>query len=500
MRLAQAAIVARMLLVFFRRRALAVGALRLPSVRIGIVVAALAFAAITTTAGYLFLRDLVDQRRVWDLLFDVTTVSVVLGVIIAFLFVKVLFMHADGILELTYQLPVTNRERSLAVLLYEASLTGIVAVGAVLALLIDATLLLGRHSITPILLSIVVPAVLTYLVLALVHNLLTRLWVVLGLGGVSAILNVLAVFGVAVVYSSLNASLVGRLADAYLDENRADLWVTSVRGFADRFGAPASLLASLAACALLATLVVLLSPGRHVRPTRYTNVRGPWTRRLTPYDLCALRSTHALTGAALALALALYLFSRGTSPLWALSLLTIGGLYQFTATAPLRALPGPQVPPGRTLLRLLRGQLVVVALACPPLAALHLVDHRDVPGLLLPLAAAAGAAILTTCLGIIFPSEKDNPLSVFVGLATLALAAGFVALTLGLLELGPLGTAVAAVCAIAALTVFALGGIHQEESRSRHETHDPGRRLARGGRGPHDRRRRSEHAVADVRR
>jgi len=42
---------------------------------------------------------------------------------VAFIFVKVLFLSSDGVLELTYQLPLTNKERSVAFLLFEAAIT-----------------------------------------------------------------------------------------------------------------------------------------------------------------------------------------------------------------------------------------------------------------------------------------------------------------------------------------------------------------------------------------
>lgn len=108
-----------MLLVFFRRRVLRAGVLKSTPVRVFVTVAAVLLLGAMCTASYFFLRPLAGEAAVWRLLFDTSTVSLLLWVQIAFLLVKVLFINGEGMLQLSYQLPLTNRERSTAFLMYK---------------------------------------------------------------------------------------------------------------------------------------------------------------------------------------------------------------------------------------------------------------------------------------------------------------------------------------------------------------------------------------------
>ncbi|WP_199042032.1 hypothetical protein [Glycomyces salinus] len=502
MRLRQSIVLARMLLVFFRRRVLSVGALKSTPVRVFAVVGTVIFVGVLTVAAYFFLKELTDRREVWDLLFDTTTVSVLLWVQVAFLIVKVLFVNADGMLELSFQMPVTNRERSLAFLLYEAAMTGVVTVAGVFALVANSILLLGPDALIPICVSVVLPGILAYLALSVVHQLLTRLWTVVRLERVSGILNILVLFVLVAVYASVSNSMIVDITDAYLNEEPAGTWATAIADSADRYGALGVIAAALAAAAVLALLTVALSPNRHVRQSRYLNIRaGSWARRfLTPYDWCQIRSSHTATAAVLAVALFVYLLlNGGTNPIWALSLLTVGGLYQFTATAVLRSIPGTRVPPWRVFARMLRAQCVLIGVFAVPFTLAAAVVRLDWVGdSWLAIAAAVAAAVMTTGIGVIFPAEKDNPLSVFLGLSAVAIVAGLVVVGLGVLNLSPWTLGAVFTAATALFAAYAIQGIHLDESRRRNEKGAAGHQLRGRSGTPHTRDNGLRHAGADV--
>lgn len=504
MRIRQSLVLARMLLVFFRRRVLSVGVLKSVPVRIGALAAGVLFVAVLTVAAYFFLEQLTERREVWDLLFDTTTVSALLWVQIAFLTVKVLFVNADGLLELSFQMPVTNRERSLAFLLYEAAMTGVVAAAGVFALVANAIILLGPASFGPITVSVVLPAVLAYLVLSVLHQVLTRLWTLARLERVASILNILVLFVLVAVYASLSGSMITRITTAFLDEEPSLLWATAIADAADDHGVLPVLAASVIAAALLAVLAVALSPNRHIRQSRYLNVRaGAWARRLlSPYDWCLIRSSHTATAAMLAVALFIYLLLTGAAnPIWALSLLTVGGLYQFTATAVLRSIPGTRVPARRVFARLLRAQCVLIsAFAVPFTLTAAAVDLDWAADSWQMIAAAAASAVITTGIGVIFPAEKDNPLSVFLGLSAVAVVAGLVVIGLGVLSLSPWAMGAVLAAATALFAAYAIQGIHLDESRRRNEKGAAGHQLRSRSGTAHPRDNGRRHAGADVHR
>ncbi|MEU6970005.1 hypothetical protein AB0A71_20150 [Kitasatospora aureofaciens] len=488
-RLRHSAALARVLLVFFRRRVLRIGVLRSTPVRVLVVTTAVLLLGTMCLSAYFFLEPLVGDEDGWDLLFDTSTVSLLLWVQVAFLLVRVLFINADGMLALSYQLPLTNRERSVAFLIYEAAMTGAVAAAGFVALSVSALLLLGPAAVPHLLASIVLPVLLVYLALGILYRLLTRLWSLIGLTRIADVLSVLALFGLLAFYAGRMTQLIPDLSRAYLHQQQRYVWVVTISWAWDRYGWFAVLPAVLSVAAVLVVLTLALTPNRHVRQSRYLNLPTGrlLDRVLGPYDWCLLRNSHTAVGGSMAIALFAYLaFDPVVNPAWSLAVLSLGGLYQYTATEPLRGMASASAghaSPWRIYGRLLRPQLVLLVLfAVPALVALGVVAPGELAGSWVALAGCVGGAVMTACIGIVFPAEKDNPFSVFLGLSALGVVLGLSAIGLGMLNL-PQWAVTGCTAGASALSVwYAVEGIRTSESRRRNEKGTVGRDVRRRGR------------------
>ncbi|RFU87559.1 hypothetical protein DY218_06265 [Streptomyces triticagri] len=488
-RLKHSAVLARMLLVFFRRRVLRAGVFKSASVRVFSGVCAALLLAAMCTGSYFFLRPLTDETAVWDLLFNTATASLLLWIQIAFLLVKVLFINAEGMLQLSYQLPVTNRERSAAFLMYEAAMTAVVAAAGLVSLAVSALILLGPSAAGYIVASIVLPAALTYLILSALYQVLTRLWILVGLSRMAGLLNVLVLFALLAYYSTRMTGIVQDISGAYLRKETAYNWVTSVSWAWNTHGPWLTTAGALLAAALLLVLTFALAPNQHIRQSRFLKLPGSVRLRrvLGPYDWCLLRSAQTVAAGAMSLALFAYLLlaKPSVTPLWGLAALSFGGLYQFTATQQLRLLPGAQEPAWRVYLRLIRAQLVLLAVFAVPAAALAVgLRPEQLAQGATALAACAGGAVMTTCISIVFPAEKDNPFSVFLGLSVVLVTAGVALIGLGLLNLPPWAVVVSLLAAAAAFVWYAIQGIHSSEARRRNVQGTVGSEVRRRGRTP----------------
>jgi hypothetical protein len=394
MRLTHSLALARMLLVFFGRRVLRIGAMRSVPVRISVLVGLLALLVTCCAAAYSFLKPLVDDRAAWHLLFGVASISLLLWVQIAFLFVKILFVNAEGMLELSFQLPLTNRERSAAFMIYEATMTAIVTAAGSISLSVTALVLLGPAAIPRLLESIIFPLLLAYLALSVIYLLLVRLCALLRLRSMEHVLLILAVFGLVVLYSARMTSLVSRVSEGYLDGRDRYVWPTTLAWLSRHYGAPAALAGATVLTLLLMALAVWLTPNQHVHHSRYFNVPlGRWPRRvLGPYGLCLVRSSQTMLGATTAVALFAYLLVHPVAnPTWSFSVLSVGGLYQFAATQRLRSLAIAPPSPWRGYGQLLKAQLILLALfVVPGLAILGLLDAHAVAQSPLALLGCAG--------------------------------------------------------------------------------------------------------------
>ncbi|MHC0431242.1 hypothetical protein ACX6XY_13760 [Streptomyces sp. O3] len=436
-------------------------------------------------AAYFFLRPLSDEAAVWRLLFNTSTVSLLLWVQIAFLLVKVLFINAEGMLQFSYQLPVTNRERSAAFLIYEAAMTAVVAAAGIISLAVSALIILGPSAVGYITASVILPVVLAYLLLSVLYQILTRMWGLVGLSRMAGILNVLTLFAVLAYYSAQMTPMIRDISDAYLKRRTEYTWVTSMSWVWNEHGAWLALTVVMVAAAVLMILAFVLAPNQHVRQSRYLKLPGSLRLRnvLGPYDWCLLRSAQTVAAAAMTVALFVYLLAKpSVNPMWSFAALSFGGLYQFTATQPLRLLPGARVSAWRVYGRLMRAQLVLLTVfAAPGLVITVAIYPNQFLASGTALVSCLGGAVMTTCISIVFPAEKDNPVSVFLGLSVVGIVLGLSMIGLGMLSL-PAWAMMVCLAGVAVLFIwYAVQGIHTSESRRRNDQGAVGREVRSRG-------------------
>lgn len=491
LRLGQSAHLAGLLLRFFRRRVLRVGMLRARAVRGATAVLALTLFGVLCAAAYLFLEPLALSPELWDLMFSISTVSLVLWVMGAFLVIKVLFINAADMLELTYQLPVTNRERALAFLLYEAAITGVVVALGFSALAVSSLALIGAAALPYLFTAFAVPAVTVYLGLGVLHHLLVRFWTALRLGGTAGLLSVIVLFMLLAWYSTgINGAIIA-ITDAHLDGADAFRWQTAVAWLWDR-SPVLTAAASLIALFVLIGLNLTLTPNQHVRQAKFLAVLTGGRARhvLHPYDYCLVRNSQTAVAAVITVALFAYLLLAGigVNPMWSLVALSTAGLYHYSGTEPLRRLPIAARSAAAIYARLCKGQaLLIAAFALPQ----FLIGAFVVPAAMADSATAVLGAfagiVLTVWVSVVFPSEKNNPFSILLGIACAAVVFGLIAIGLGMLNLpAPVARAVIACCA-AAIVAHSIVEIHDNESkrRNREEVQNrPG--VARELPGDHD--------------
>lgn len=494
MRPSRSLVLAHLLLRYAGRRVLRAGVLASRPIRLAVGVALLALLAAAVAGAVTFLAPLREEPEAWELLLDVTTVSTVMWCLAAAVLVKTLFLNAEGMLALTFALPVTNRERAAAFVLYEGAMSAAVVTAGVCSLSIASLVVRGPGGLVPLVEAVALPALLTYLTVSLAHQVLSRLLTAVGLRRAQPVVLVVLLFVLLVAHVSTVPRLAAEASSAYLSGSGERPWTSAVGVLADRIGHPAALAGGLALVVALAVATVLLTPDRHLRQARFLPWRaGPVTGRLFgPYDWCAFRSFQTWLPAVLAVALLVALCVRPVAhPLWALSVLSMGALYQFAATDPLRRLRGGTPSAWAVYGYLVRAQaLLWLTAAAPATVAVIAVRPETAGGLAVPLVASLAGVLVALGVGIIFPAEDDNPFSVFVGVSLTAALVALLGLGVGILQLPPAAAASFAVATVALFVVYSVIGIAASTSRSRHEEgprprQQPGRSRAADPRDRH---------------
>lgn len=485
MRLSHSLVLAHMLLRFFGRRVLRVGVLRSTAVRVVAAILVVAILVTCSVAAYAFLRPVAGEDRTWQLLFQVATVSALLWVQIGFLVVKTLFLNAGGLLEITYHLPLTNRERAAAFMVYEAVMCSIVAGAGFFAISVAAVALLGPAVVPRLLESIVFPVLLGYLVLTALYLVLARLCRALGLRRIENVALILVLFALLLAYTTRLPLLTTQATSFYLDGEERFVAVAVLPWISAHAGTWVMLLVAFTVAAALVVLNLALTPNQPTRTSRFVNLRpGPLGRFVDPYGWFLLRSTQTGLAASVAWALFAYLLiTSRANPLWALCVASMGGLYQFAATAPLRTLPGRRRSAWGIYAALLRAQAVLLC-ACfvPAVLIVIATGAADARGIVFAVLGAAGGAVLAVCIGIVFPAENDNPFSVFIGLTLTGAMIAVIGIALGVLQLPKAAVAGCLVAAMALFVWYSVEGIRASESRRRHEEGTVGREQRRRSR------------------
>lgn len=260
MRIRQTLVVTKLLARFFWRRVLSVGILRSRFARFAIGAFALLSMLGLTAIATLYLQDLLADIAIVQLIFQFASVSVAFWTIVAFIFVKILFMKSHEFLRLTFQLPITNHERSAAMLLYEMTFASAVALVLFIPVSLAVIIQHGFPALMLVLGGVVFPALTLYPFLALTYNAIFRLAEVLRM---VRLLQLIAsvIFAVAVFfYNSQTTAIISQMSDDYLSEGEAFYPTATYITVLDKFGPLAMMALFLACAAVLVTLALWSAP------------------------------------------------------------------------------------------------------------------------------------------------------------------------------------------------------------------------------------------------
>lgn len=164
----------RLFWLFIVRRVLGRGLLASPAARLAAPFLVLAAFAGFNVLSYAVIRQYLGESGLLELVLRVANASVGFWVLIAYTLIRVLFMKADELLKISFNLPVTNKERTLAFSLFESSIVLLMTLFVFGAFSISTVLIEGPDYIQRVLASIWFPAISTYLILSLGYYLLER--------------------------------------------------------------------------------------------------------------------------------------------------------------------------------------------------------------------------------------------------------------------------------------------------------------------------------------
>jgi len=458
--------------VFLVRRIARRGVLRLPSVRWTIALAGLAAFVGFCAFGVVILRQLISEPEQLSPLLRVVGVSTPLWILTVFTVVRVLFMKASDLVELTFSFPLTNRARTLGFMLFESLVVGL-GVVLMLGALVTGTISIGGFGILDqVITCLVMPSTVAYLVASVYYLGLERLLLRLRLARLRAFIvpvvlaaTLVALYlGVSTQSESVLFAAVGQGGDYFA----VQLLFADI---AASHGIMAATGIWLAMLALLVCAVFAIAP-RQFDPTRrfaiVPRLFGP--TEFGAYFAAHIRGIETVTvcGISLAGSYALFLADIRLPPILLLAV-TVQSVYAYVSTEPLRACGPRRHGPGMRYVLVIGPQLATLAIIALPISILSALTGARLDEILSVVGFAVSNVIVLTLAGIAFPPEKGNPFSVIAGAAVAGLVTGTIMLGTNLLGLPPqftVGVMLALTLIAAALSI---AGMDRIERTSRHE-------------------------------
>jgi hypothetical protein len=472
MRFKSVVLLSRLFWLFIVRRVLGRGLLASPAARLStIFLLVLAFAGFNVLS-YVVIRQYLGGTGLLEPVLQVANASVGFWVLIAYTLIRVLFMKADELLKLSFNLPVTNKERTMAFALFESSLVLLMTVFVFGAFSISTVLIEGPDYIPRVLASIWFPAISTYLLLSLGYYLLERALQALRIARLRGlIVPMVLAFGLAVAFPQTNEQS-SQIAESYVLGRDYFAPALLYAKLQEAVGLWLSILILLATSAAVIPAIVAIAPRNYV-PMRRFFVFLPSRladRTFGVYILVLFRSFETMVAISFIIIYSVFAWLEHlVFPPYVLALITFQGVYAFSNSEPLRRMV---TYPGRTVanyLRLVGSQGVLLMVVGIPVITISLSQGITFEACLPVLGLCLSNILISTLVGIAFPPEKGNPFTVIMGVLLTVIVVMIVALGLNVFNFDPMISA-GIFTALNMLVVFySILGMRRMERIARHE-------------------------------
>ncbi|MET3366994.1 UNVERIFIED_CONTAM: hypothetical protein ABIE34_000215 [Jeotgalibacillus campisalis] len=472
MRLGSIVLLFRLFWIFILRRVLGQGLLATRTMRIaGAFVIVIGFAGFNVLS-YTVMRQYLGGTDLFGPVLAIANVSVGFWVLIAYTLIRVLFLKADELLKLSFNLPATNKERTLAFALFEASVVAVMTVFVFGAFSISTVLLEGPPFIPKIVVSIWLPVASVYLLLSLAYYLLERALLLMRLGRLRGlVVPIILATGLSLLFPYTNEQ-TAVIAQSFIEGREYSSPLLMYATLEKNFGLWLAMLIFAAAAMAIVAGIVAAAPRAWV-PLRRFIIMLPSriaTWRLGAYTLVLFRSFETLVAVIFVFAFSLFAWLQHmTIPPYVLALITFQGVYAYVNSEPLRRMSALDVSAWKNYLSIIGSQVILWVAVAIPVVAASLVQGIEISACLPVAGFCLSNILISTLIGIAFPPEKGNPFTVLVGAILAIIIILTIALGLNVFNLEPVMSAVVYSVLNILVVTYSILGMQRMERIRRHE-------------------------------
>ncbi|MCR5640880.1 MAG: hypothetical protein K6G04_05940 [Lachnospiraceae bacterium] len=463
MRFNKVAEITGLMFLFLKRNVLNIGLLKVKAFRafmLGVLAVLVGFLSFELFGFFESTRSTVEQTSV---VLDSYSCSIFMWTFLVFIFVKILFMKKGSFLEFTAQMPVTRKEKNLAVLVFEI----ITALSVVLLLSCSMIIALivrdGAEFLTRIVCNILFNCVTIYFVFELCYSLLGLFFDVMGLKDVKniiiiCILSMLVVCFYLVIIPDVFLSILYTYKD---HTGTAKILIYTV--LAERYGLLASCMLFLAIVALLGLLIVCIPNNDVDGGHQYARIGGRRSSvhsMLWAYMKAFIRKADTINYYFIALFLyGMLLFMNMENAYYTILIVTLNALYAYVQTYSLRyVLMQKRYHVFYDYGLLVLSQVLYITLLSVPICVVQVVRSGSILFVRDLLVAIIFSVVFFTMAGILFPAKSENPFSAMMGILFLLIIGIMAVAVCFFLKLNEMGTMVVMfLLSVASILVSCIG-------------------------------------------
>ena len=410
----------KVLFIFFHREVLSFGILQSKAMRglaLGVIV-----VLITVMTGIMdnFFSVNESTFEQTQIVLDTYSCSVFMYTFFAFLFIKILFIKKQTLLQFTQQMPVTRRELHLSILFFEMILSLILVATLSSAMVFSLIIRDGVVFALRLVCNVFFPCVISYLVFQLVYVGFSWICTIFQLKRIKDVLIICTLSACMFVFYVITIPhIFDSILFDYMDGNGTSGYLVFTV-IMEKYGFLCSLAAFIAAVIVLVMLIVLWPNKDFLEPNRFIKgySKGGRMSLFKGYTLAYLRNADTYSYYFIALFLcAMMYFGHIGKPYYAIAILPMNGIYAYIQTDDLRyILFQKDYSVVKDYALLICSQAWYVFLLGIPMMVTCVVTEESFFSLMAVLGTNFFEIILFTLSGILFPPKNENPFSVFSGL------------------------------------------------------------------------------------
>ncbi|MBT1018587.1 hypothetical protein KJY77_05510 [Canibacter sp. lx-72] len=410
----------RFLFLFFTRRLLMHSAMKsklsktlLFTVAIGVYAG---FCALT----FVVVRGMTLDANAIALVSQSISLTVGLWTLLFFIVIRILFLKADKLIELTYTFPVTNKQRILAYTVFEAAT--VLSCVALMSepLTVSMAIRGGAATFPEIALGIIAQIVVLYLLLDILYLGFDRVLHLLHMTRWRSFL--LPCLFVALLYGTY--AYANNESSKFLDafyEGQAYYGISRFYVFLyDRFGSLVASGAFIVSTLIALTLIILVAPNQHSRWKYFfkvpiwgnTNLFGAHLRAVVRSGEFLLATFFVVSASLIVLGIPGYY-----PPYW-LAIISLQAVYAVSTTESIRKTYRHQLSSLQSYVYLAAPYILVEILILIPVITASMIKGMSFSEAAKTTFICLVTLIAALAVSIFFPAEKHNPFSVLMGVVT----------------------------------------------------------------------------------